>query len=194
MAGEQSGNLPGTIGRYLDYARVIAQTKTRIRTALVYPTLLLSFSLILMGILVNFILPQFARFYLDFEAELPAVSQFLIKLTTILRKMTPFLLGFGIAVIFTLSQLKKREKNRILLDKLKLRIPYARRIWTDTGISLFSRTLGLLLEAGITLLPSLPIASQAIPNKFLPPSGRRPRRRNPFRFTGQGGVFPHAGH
>jgi type IV pilus assembly protein PilC len=167
MAGEQSGNLPGTISRYIDYAKVIAQTKSRIRAALVYPTLLLTFSLILMGILVNFILPQFARFYLDFEAELPAVSQLLVKFTTILRKMTPLLLGVGIAVVFVLSQLRKSDKNRVLLDKLKLKIPYARGIWTNTGISLFSRTLGLLLEAGITLLPSLPIASQAIPNKFL---------------------------
>jgi len=167
MAGEQSANLPGTIGRYTDYAKVIAQTRSRIRSALVYPTLLLTFSLILMGILVNFILPQFSRFYLDFEAELPAISQFLVKMTTLLRQTTPYVLVLGIAVAFILTRLRMGEKNRVFLDKLKLRIPYARRIWTDTGISLFSRTLGLLLESGITLLPSLPIASQSIPNKFL---------------------------
>jgi type IV pilus assembly protein PilC len=167
MAGEQSGNLPVAMGRYVDYAKVISQTKKRIRAALIYPTLLLVFSLTLMGVLINFILPRFASFYTDFEAELPPITHVLIGLTNVLRRATPFLilLGGGLAVL-TL-QMKKKEKTGVLLDKTKLRIPYARKIWTETAVSLFSRTLGLLLEAGITLLPSLPIASQAIPNKYL---------------------------
>src|SRR4030043_1211137 len=52
MAGEQTGNLPGTIGRYLDYAKVISQTKSRIRSALLYPTLLIIFALVPLGLLV----------------------------------------------------------------------------------------------------------------------------------------------
>ncbi len=167
MAGEQSGNLPVSIGRYVDYAKVISQTKRRIKAALIYPTLLLVFSLTLMGVLINFILPRFAGFYTDFEAELPPITYLLIGLANGLRRATPFLilLGGGLAVL--VFQMKKKENTSVLLDKAKLRIPYARRIWTETAVSLFSRTLGLLLEAGITLLPSLPIASQAIPNKYL---------------------------
>ena len=85
MAGEQSGNLPGTIGRYINYARVISQTKSKIRSALIYPTLLLTFSLILMGIIINFVLPRFTSFYQDFEAQLPAITQTLIGLAGVLR-------------------------------------------------------------------------------------------------------------
>jgi type II secretory pathway component PulF len=65
-----------------------------------------------------------------------------------------------------LARLRKKEKIILAIDRLKLRVPYAKGILQETGVSLFSRTLGLLLEAGITLLPSLPIASQAIPNRY----------------------------
>ncbi len=167
MAGEQSGNLPAAIGRYVDYAKVISQTKKRIKSALIYPTLLLVFSLTLMGVLINFILPRFASFYTDFEAELPPITHVLIGLTGVLRQATPFLIVLGVGLAILTLQMKKNEKTGILLDKAKLRIPYARTIWTETAVSLFSRTLGLLLEAGITLLPALPIASQVIPNKYL---------------------------
>jgi len=167
MAGEQSGNLPGTIGRYLDYAKVIAHTKARIRSALLYPTVLIVFALILMGILVNFILPRFTVFYADFGAQLPGVTRLIISLATGLRTATPVLLVALVILASVLPRLKKQEKVLLALEKLKLKIPYFRRIRLETAISLFSRTLSLLLEAGITLLPGLPIACQAIPNKFL---------------------------
>ena len=167
LAGEQSGNLPAAIARYIDYAKVIARTKSRIRAALVYPTLLVVFSAVLMGILINFILPRFSVFYADYEAQLPGITRFLVGLTTILRKSAPYLLVLISAVILVLTQLRKNETVNLFLEKLKLKIPYGQQIWTETAISLFSRTLGLLLEAGISLLTAIPIASQAIPNKHL---------------------------
>ncbi|MBN2408303.1 MAG: type II secretion system F family protein [Candidatus Aminicenantes bacterium] len=167
MAGEQSGNLPGTIGRYLDYAKVISQTRSKIRAALLYPTLLIVFALVLMLILVNFILPRFAGFYSDFGARLPRVTRLLIAAAGGLRQITPFLLAVLVILVLLLPRLKKNEKFHMLLERAKLKIPYANRIWVETAISLFSRTLSLLLEAGITLLHGLPIACQAVPNRYL---------------------------
>ena len=167
MAGEQSGNLPGTIGRYLGYAKVISQTRSRIRTALAYPTVLVVFAFILMGILVNFIVPRFIGFYSDFGAQLPGITRLLISLSKVLRAGTPFFLFALVILALVLARFRKQEKVFLTLEKLKLKVPYFRSIRLETAISLFSRTLSLLLEAGITLLPALPIACQAIPNKFL---------------------------
>jgi type IV pilus assembly protein PilC len=167
MAGEQSGNLPGTIGRYIDYAKVIAQTRTRIRTALLYPSLLVVLAFVLIAILVNFILPRFAGFYADFGAQLPRITRLLIAAAGGLRMVMPFLLLFLVILVVLLPRLKRNEKFLMFMERSKLKIPYANRIRVETAISLFSRTLSLLLEAGITLLPGLPIACQAIPNKFL---------------------------
>jgi type IV pilus assembly protein PilC len=167
LAGEQSGNLPGLIARFIDYTKVISQTKSRIRAALTYPTLLLLSSLALMGVLINFVLPRFAGFYADFESQLPGITRVLISVAGVLRRATPLLGLLVIGLVLVVGQLKRKVRTNLFLEKIKLRIPYARTVWKETAISLFSRTLGLLLEAGITLLSGLPIASQAIPNKFL---------------------------
>jgi len=167
MAGERSGNLPGILNRFIAYAKVIAQTKKKIKTALTYPSLLIVFSFILLGVLINFILPRFSSFYRDFEAELPALTRWLIAFSTSLRNHLIYVLIFIFALIIAYFQMKKREKTNVFLDRIKLNIPYARNVWIESGTSLFCRTLNLLLEAGISLLSAVSISTQAIPNKFL---------------------------
>jgi type IV pilus assembly protein PilC len=154
MAGEKSANLAGTIGRY-------------IRSALIYPTLLMVFSFILVGVLINFILPRFATFYQDYQAEMPAITTALISFAMAVRRNLLFILLFLAALFLTFLRLRKNEEAQVAFDKFKLRIPYGRTLWRESGVSLFSRTLGLLLEAGISLLSVIGIACQAVPNKFL---------------------------
>jgi type IV pilus assembly protein PilC len=167
MAGEKSGNLPGTIGRYVEYARTIARTKSRIRSALVYPTLLISFSLILMSILMTFILPRFATFYQGFQAEMPWITRALISVALGFRKYVLLILLVAVLLVLVFIRNRRKEDFRVALDRLKLRLPIGGIIWWESGISLFSRTLGLLLEAGISLLSAVGIACQAVPNMYI---------------------------
>lgn len=167
MAGERSGNLAGTLNRFIDYSKLNMSTKSRIRAALMYPTLLFFFSLGLLAILINFILPRFSRFYAGFEAELPAITRALMSLSISVRNNLLYILIFIFLLIVVYFQMKKREKTNIILDRVKLKIPFARNVWVESAISLFSRTLRLLLEAGISLLSAIGVATQAVPNKFL---------------------------
>ena len=167
MAGEKSGNLPGTVGRFIQYARVISQTKSRIRSAMTYPTILLLFSLLLMSLLVNFVLPQFADFYLSFEAEMPGVTKALMSVAMFLNARWYLLAGAAAAALIFFLKMRKRPGFRSRWDRAKLRIPFGRTVWLESAVSLFSRTLGLLLEAGISLLPSVGVAIQAVPNAYL---------------------------
>ena len=166
MAGEQSGNLTGSIARFIQYAKVLSQTKSRIRSALIYPTLLLFFALGLLIVLVTFILPTFAGFYEGFQSELPFISRLMMSFSLIARRSFPFLVLLIFLAVAVYIRMKNREATAITLDRWKLKIPFARRIWTEMSIALFSRTLGLLLEAGIPLLAAVGISSQAVPNKF----------------------------
>lgn len=167
MAGERSGNLANTISRFIDYAKVISKTKSRIRSALTYPTLLLVFSFLLLAVLINFILPRFSAFYADFEAQLPGITRGLIAFSLAMRGQLPLLIVFIFLLFLIYFQIRKREKTLVLLDRFKLKIPYGRSIWLESGISLFCRTLSLLLGGGISLLSAVGIARQAVPNKFL---------------------------
>lgn len=167
MAGERSGNLDGSISRYIDYAKAISLTKTRIRTALTYPTLLLIFSFFLLSVLIIFVLPKFAGFYADFEAQLPAITRALMSLSQAIKTYFLFIIAFLFLLFLVYHQLKRREKILIFRDRLKLKIPYGGPIWLESGIALFSRTLSLLLEAGISLLSAVGITRQAVPNRYL---------------------------
>lgn len=167
MAGERSGNLASTISRFIIYQKTIVQTKSRIKTAMAYPVILIIFAMVLLAILVSFVIPSFADFFGDFDAELPAITRALMSFSLFVRTNIHFLLLIVLVGAVALSQLHRREAARIWLDRLKLRIPYFRSIWTESAVSLFSRTLSLLLEGGISLLSSLGIARRAVPNRWL---------------------------
>jgi type IV pilus assembly protein PilC len=167
MAGERSANLDKTIGRYIDYAKVFSQTKAKIRAALTYPSLLLFFSGILLLILINFVIPRFSQFYTDFESQLPGVTRGLMSFSIFMKNHLPFLLAFILLLFLAFILMKRRERTAILLNRMKLWIPYGRSIWLESAISLFARTLSLLLAGGISLLSAVGIARKAVPNKYL---------------------------
>jgi type IV pilus assembly protein PilC len=167
MAGEQSGNLPETVGQFIQYAKVIARTKARVRSALIYPTMLLVFSISLLAILINFVLPNFADFYRDFEAQLPLITTMLINFSTFVRSHWPLWIALAAFLILIYIQLRRNERTHLWLEEKKLKIPLGKVIWTESAVSLFCRTLSLLLQAGVPLLTGVGLASQAMPNKFL---------------------------
>jgi type IV pilus assembly protein PilC len=167
MAGERSGNLPAAISRYIQYAKTVSQTRTRIRSALAYPTVLIVFAFIVIGMLVNFILPKFADFYSSFEAQMPGISRLIMSVSMWLNKHWYLVIGLFAGMGFAAAGLKRSPRFRTGLDRAKLRVPYGGPVWLETSLSLFSRTLGLLLEAGITLLASIGLAIQAVPNSHL---------------------------
>jgi type IV pilus assembly protein PilC len=167
MAGEKGGNLPGSLGRYIQYTKVVSQTRAKIKSAMTYPTILIVFSLILMGILVNFVLPQFADFYKSFEAELPGITRTLMSTSMAFSRHWYVGIAALVALFILIVRLRRRPDFRYHFDRVKLRIPFGRSIWLESGLSLFSRTLGLLLEAGISLLSAIGIAIQAVPNAWI---------------------------
>ena len=167
MAGEISGTLPDTIGQYVAYAKTIDRTRGRIKSAMTYPTVIICFSIVLMILLLNFVLPNFSSFYADFETQLPFLTAQLIKLSLFIRShalLWPVLL---VAIVLGYLRLKRNPEFQRRLDELKLKVPLARPLIVESAVSLFSRTLGLLLGAGGSLVEAVTLSSQAIPNKFL---------------------------
>jgi type IV pilus assembly protein PilC len=158
---------PDTLGQYIQYARTIARTKSRIRSALIYPIMLLAFSLGLVAILINFVLPNFSGFYKDFDAQLPFATVFLIGLSDFLRGNWLLWIFLFAALVFGYLQMRKSEKSRLWIERQKLKIPLGKLIWVESGVSLYCRTLSLILQAGIPVLAGLPLAIHAIPNKYL---------------------------
>ena len=167
MAGEKGGNLAASLGRYIQYTKMVTQTRARIRSAMTYPTVLIVFSFILVGILINFVIPKFAEFYQSYATELPRITRVIMGRATGLSRYWFVFAALLAAAVLAFFRLRRRPDFRYHADRLKLKVPFGRTIWHESGVSLFSRTLGLLLEAGISLIQAIGIAIQAVPNAWL---------------------------
>ncbi|MDI6844977.1 MAG: type II secretion system F family protein [Candidatus Saccharicenans sp.] len=167
MAGERSGNLPGSLTRYIQYAKIIEQTRGRVRSALLYPTLLIIFSAVLIGLLVGLVLPRFATFYADFGAQLPGITRFLLKVAIFINNNILWIFFIFLVLIGAVVAFRKKTWFVLFKDRLKLRLPFSRFLIRDSAVALYARTLGLLLEAGISLLPSVQVAAFSVPNRFI---------------------------
>lgn len=167
LAGERTGNLEGTIRRFLIYHKTLITVKRRIKYALAYPILLFLFAIVVLFVLLSFIIPRFASFYADFEAQLPSITRFLIDISKFLARNLKFFIIIILFLALMLEVARRKERGKYLIHKFLVKIPFLSDYIEKGSISIFSRTVGLLLEGGIPLVSALETAVKAIPNKFI---------------------------
>jgi len=166
LAGEKSGGLEEVIRRYVDYVKVVAAVKRKTVSALVYPVILLTLSVVVVAIIVLRVVPEFEGFYRGFDAELPIATRLIVGVSRFVRGYFLFIvLGIGGAVVAAGYWLR-RPGSAILLDRLILRVPMVGRIAARFATSQLTRTLATLLSGGIPLVNALDVASRALGNRF----------------------------
>jgi type IV pilus assembly protein PilC len=167
LAGEKSGNLSGVLDYYIAYQRVSTGVKKKIVATLVYPTILIAVSIIILSYIVTVVIPKFAMLYRDLNVDLPAPTQLLIAVTVDYR----YLLLGGVAVLF-LAALgvylwSRTENGGAVLDRLKFRLPVIGDTLLKFQVAQFSRTLATLLAGGTPLVAGLQTASDALASKLV---------------------------
>jgi type IV pilus assembly protein PilC len=167
LAGEKSGNLSGVLDYYITYQRVSTGVKKKIVATLVYPTILIAVSIIILTYIVTVVIPKFAMLYRDLNVDLPAPTQLLIAVTVDYRYV---LLG-GVAALF-LAGLgvylwSRTENGGAVLDRLKFRLPVIGDTLLKFQVAQFSRTLATLLAGGTPLVAGLQTASDALASKLV---------------------------
>jgi type IV pilus assembly protein PilC len=167
LAGEKSGNLSGVLDYYIAYQRVSTGVKKKIVATLVYPTILIVVSILILAYIVTVVIPKFAELYRDLNVDLPAPTQLLIAVTVDYRY---FVLG-GVAALF-LGALgvylwSRTEDGGAVLDRLKFRLPVIGDTLLKFQVAQFSRTLATLLAGGTPLVAGLQTASDALASKLV---------------------------
>ncbi len=167
LAGEKSGNLSGVLDYYIAYQRVSTGVKKKIVATLVYPTILIAVSILILTYIVSVVIPKFATLYRDLNVDLPVPTQLLIAVTVDYR----YLLLGGIAALF-LAALgvylwSRTENGGAVLDRLKFRLPVIGDTLLKFQVAQFSRTLATLLAGGTPLVAGLQTASDALASKLV---------------------------
>jgi type IV pilus assembly protein PilC len=167
LAGEKSGNLEQVIRRYVAYVKVVSAVRRKTISALVYPAILLGLSLVVVGILVLRVVPEFGAFYEQFGQELPLSTRVIVAVSEFATSYSGFiavalvLIGMGVWLWL------KRPEQRELFDRWVLRLPWAGPVARKFATSQAARTLATLLSGGIPLVNAIDVSARAIRNQYM---------------------------
>lgn len=160
-AGEISGRLADTLRQLAHYLERVDELRRRVRSALTYPVFLMSFSALVLLVLVIWLIPAFSKVYDKFKAKIPGPTMWLMEASQLLRshilEAAAVLLILGFVVWLGM----RTERGRYLKDRFLLSAPLVGPILFRSTLARLCRTLGVLVGSGIPFLEALELASQA---------------------------------
>jgi len=166
-SGEQSGSLDIMLRRLAEYLEKIVRLRAQVRQAMIYPSAVLSFAILVCIFMLWKVIPVFASIFLELGAELPFLTSFVLSLSVFIQKYILFLAIGVVAIIFGIRYWRKTESGRRIIDKFLLRMPLFGNLLEKVGLSRVTRTLSTLLSGGVPMLESLKITSSTSGNVII---------------------------
>ena len=163
-AGEESGRLPDIMGKLLTYIEKSAKIKSQIKSAMMYPTVVIVVAVAVMFGLLGFVVPVFANQFKGAGKQLPAITQFVVSLSDFVKESW-WKMGLGAAlVIFALRKFQETVKGRYFFDALSLKAPILGDVMRKIAVGRFCSTMGSMLTSGVNLLQALTICATSAGN------------------------------
>lgn len=164
-SGETSGTLETMLDRVATYKEKTEQLKAKIKKAMTYPLAVVAVALIVSGILLVKVVPQFAETFQSFGSDLPAFTLFVLNISNFMQAWWFIILVGIIATIYVFKEAKLRSVPFAeLLDRTMLKAPVFGGIVHDSVVARFSRTLATTFAAGVPLVDALESSAGAAGN------------------------------
>ncbi len=164
-AGESAGTLEVMLDRVATYKEKTEALKAKIKKAMTYPIAVIVVALIVTGILLVKVVPQFAETFQSFGSDLPAFTLMVLRLSEFMQSWWLIILGAIIAVVYGVRELRLRSQGFAEgIDKLALKLPVIGGIVHDAVVARFSRTLATTFNAGVPLVEALESTAGAAGN------------------------------
>ena len=163
-AGESSGALDVVLERLSQHLEEVAELRSQIRSALLYPALMAAVASIGVTVLLLFVIPRFATILADVGSTLPLSTRLLVSMSVMLTKAWWVLLIAAAAIGFWVRSALRSAATRRRWHAARLRWLWVGDLELKYVTAQFARTLGLLLRSGVALLPALRIARSAAAN------------------------------
>ena len=167
VAGEEGGILDNILTRLANYIEKAEALKKKVRSAMVYPTVIVSVAVIVVVILMIFVIPVFESMFKSAGQSLPLPTMIVVVISKAIRKYIVIFIPAVIALFYFLKKWRQTENGRTVIDKLLLQLPVFGPLFKKISVARFSRTLGTLVSSGVPILDGLNIVSKTSGNKTI---------------------------
>jgi type IV pilus assembly protein PilC len=166
-AGELGGILDTILNRLAAYMEKAMKLRQKVKGAMKYPMTVLFVSVLITIFLLVKVIPSFAGMFISMGKELPALTAFMVSLSTDTVKNLPMLLGSMAGFILSIHLVRKTERGAYLWDAMMLKMPVIGDILKKAAVAKFTRTLGTLISSGVPILDALEIVARTAGNRVI---------------------------
>jgi type IV pilus assembly protein PilC len=190
-AAEKTGTTPETLKELAAYIEAAVSVRRKIRSAMIYPIVVLGIAFGVGALMVIFVVPTFSELYGSLGQKLPAPTRFLLRLSSLFRSYGFLVLLALAAMGATPHLLRRTPAGRRIIDRLVLVLPVFGVLAQKFAAARFARTFGSLIRSGVPVLSALDISAGAAGNAIVSEAILRARasveQGNPLSlgFTGQ---------
>ena len=163
--GEEAGILDEVLGQLSILLEKDITLKTSVKSATLYPKIVVFVLVMATLVLMTVVVPKFASFYAHYEAELPLPTRILMGISYFFRDYTHVVIGLVITAAFAFKKWKSTARGRMIVDRLKWKIPVFGSLGQKVANARFANIVGSLYKAGITVNRALTITAQTIGNE-----------------------------
>lgn len=165
-AGEESGKLDTMLDRVATYNEKLEAIKSKVKSAMMYPTIVLFVAGIVSVLLLLFVIPQFEVLFEGVGADLPGLTRTVVDLSQWMQANWWIFLGVIIAVVVAyLETYKRSTKLQFAMDRVLIRLPIFGAILKKSALARFARTLSIIFSAGVPLVDGMDTVGAATGNR-----------------------------
>jgi len=157
------------LNRLAEFAEKAEKIKNKVKSAMVYPVVVLLAAIGITGFLLTTVIPKFKDIFNDLMdgADLPGITQFVMDASEFVMSNGPLVLGSAIGIIILFKLFSKMKTGAYILDTVKLNMPVFGTLVRRTAIARMMRTLGTLLASGVPVLQALIIVRDTSGNAVI---------------------------
>lgn len=166
-AGELGGVLDEIMEEIANYYEREHDIIQKIRSAFMYPAVVMVLAFVVVVILLWKVVPVFAKVYEQLRAPLPLPTRMLIEMSHVVEKWWWLIIGLFFGSISFYRYYKETPRGRPIIDRIKLQVPIFANLNLKSSLARFTRTFALLLRSGVTIIQAIDMVSQITLNTVI---------------------------
>jgi len=166
-AGEAGGILDTILNRLAAYIEKAMTLKKRVKTAMFYPSTIITVAIVVVVFLLIYVIPTFQQLFAGFGATLPLPTVIVLEASRIVRQYLLVMVAAAVALVVGLRLYYRTPGGRRTIDSLLLKAPIIGTLIRKVAVAKFTRTLGTLVSSGVAILEGLDITARTAGNKVV---------------------------